>query len=388
MKKVLFAVLAIVFSISVFAQVTTVPAYIPNGYDGEITVIFNPNEGNQGMVGATACWAHTGLIIGSSTWQNTIGSWCNYPDKCKMTQNEDGNWVLKITPNIAEFYGCSNPDKVTGLCFVFNDGKNGGKEGKTTGWSDIFVKFIDPASSIQAKINTPSGHHLLDEAKTMTIECAASKDAELSLSINGTVVKTGNGTLLTYEHNFTDADTHLLFSATADGKTVTDEALVAIIQQGAQKARPSGIDMGIYYNKDDLTKVTLATYAASKTEPAKAVYVVGDFNNWTPSSESQLYQDGNYFWREITGLTPKKEHCFQYLVVRSDGKKVYISDLFSEKLLHPDDKYEPKTVNPSLKSYPAEADGSYVTVIQTGKEEFAWSDATKNFKRPHRNNLI
>ena len=57
-------------------------------------------------------------------------------------------------------------------------------------------------------------------------------------------------------------------------------------------------------------------------------------------------------------------------------------------MLHPDDKYEPKKKDPSLRTYPSGADGSFVTVIQTNKPEFEWSDATKNFVRPDKNNLV
>ncbi len=376
--------------LTAFAQVTTIPAFIPVNYAGEITVIFNPNEGNGGMKNATACYAHTGLIIGQSTWQNTIGSWLNYPDKCKMTKNADGNWELKITPNAKVFYGYSGTGNITGLCFVFNDGvaSPNTKEGKTATGQDIFIHFIEQSEGLVAKISSPAGHQLLNAAQTLNIECAASSAAELSLAIDGTVVKTGTGTTLSYSHNFSKADTRLTFTAKAGDKTAVDEKMVAIIQPNTNKTRPSGIDMGIYYDKADQTKVTLATYAASKTEPAKAVYVVGDFNDWTPSSASQLYKDGNYFWTEVTGLEPGKKYAFQYLVIRADGVKKYLSDLFSEELLHPDDKWEPKTVNPDLMDYPSEADGGYVTVIQTGKTEYPWSDATKNFRRPNKNNLI
>jgi glycosidase len=45
------------------------------------------------------------------------------------------------------------------------------------------------------------------------------------------------------------------------------------------------------------------------------------------------------------------------------------------------------TVDPTLMPYPQEADG-YATVIQTGKPAFQWSDATLNFKRPNKNNLV
>ena len=155
------------------------------------------------------------------------------------------------------------------------------------------------------------------------------------------------------------------------------------------KARPAGVDMGIYYDENDPTKVTLCTYAASKTQAAKHVLLLGDVTDWKLSNDYQLYKDGNYFWITLTGLEPKKEYRFQYVVVRADGVKVQMSDLYSEKVLHPDDAYEPSTIDPTLIGYPLKgADGGYVTVIQTGKEKYKWSDYTLNFKRPNKNNLV
>ena len=155
------------------------------------------------------------------------------------------------------------------------------------------------------------------------------------------------------------------------------------------KARPAGVDMGIYYDENNPTKVTLCTYAASKTQAAKHVLLLGDMTDWKLSNDYQLYKDGNYFWITLTGLEPKKEYRFQYVVVRADGVKVQMSDLYSEKVLHPDDAYEPSTVDPTLIGYPLKgADGGYVTVIQTGKEKYKWSDYTLNFKRPNKNNLV
>jgi len=154
------------------------------------------------------------------------------------------------------------------------------------------------------------------------------------------------------------------------------------------KSRPSGISNGIYYGADG-TSVTLCTYAASKSASAKRVFLIGDMNNWTLSKEYQMYKDGNYFWIELTGLEAGKEYRLQYAVERSDGKHVQISDVYSEKVIHPDDQYEPRTVDPSLISYPTgKADGGYVTVIQPGKPQFEWSAATLNFKRPNKDNLI
>ena len=155
-----------------------------------------------------------------------------------------------------------------------------------------------------------------------------------------------------------------------------------------EKARPAGVSNGIYYGADG-TSVTLCTYAASKTQPAKRVFLLGDMTDWQFKGEYQLYKDGNYFWITLTGLESGKEYRFQYAVERADGVRKLISDLYSEKVLHPDDQYEPKSKDPSLIDYPTGkgVDG-YVTVIQPGKPKFEWSDATLNFKRPNKNNLV
>ena len=155
-----------------------------------------------------------------------------------------------------------------------------------------------------------------------------------------------------------------------------------------ERTRPAGVTNGIYYGADG-TSVTLCTYAASKTQSAKRVFLLGDMTNWKLSADYQLFKDGNYFWITLTGLTPGQEYRFQYAVERADGLKKQISDLYSEKVLHPDDQYEPKKVDPNLLDYPAGkgADG-YVTVIQPGKPKFQWSDATLHFQRPNKNNLV
>lgn len=155
-----------------------------------------------------------------------------------------------------------------------------------------------------------------------------------------------------------------------------------------ERQRPAGVSNGIYYGADG-TSVTLCTYAASKTQSAKRVFLLGDMTDWKLSADYQLYKDGNYFWITLTGLTPGQEYRYQYAVERADGVKKQISDLYSEKVLHPDDQYEPKAVDPNLLAYPTGkgADG-YVTVIQPGKPKYQWSDATLNFQRPNKNNLV
>ena len=378
---------SLVFTTMVFAQVTTIPSIIQKGYDGEVTIIFNPNEGNKGMVGASKCFAHTGLITSASSndgdWKNVIDGWRGSSTKGQLTKDGD-KWKLVI-PNMYEFYGVNKSTEIKKLAFVFHDGPGGSKEGKTAENTDIFVELAEAGLAVSISTAMPEISKKGDE---VTLQCFATEAASLSLMLNGKEVLVQEGTELTYTHTF-DAEGDYIFSFTAtkgdEVKNITVQTCV--VSDPVKAARPLGIDMGIYYDEADPTKVTLATYAASKTAPAQHVFVVGDFNDWAISNKYQMKQDGNYFWLEIDGLTPLQEYAMQYVVVREDGVIKKISDLYSEKVLHKDDQWEPSKVNPDLMPYPAKGDG-YVTVIQTAKPKFQWSEATLNFKRPDKNNLV
>ena len=378
---------ALVLTSIVMAQVTTVPGIIQKGYDGEVTIIFNPNEGNKGMVGAAKCYAHTGLITSASSndgdWKNVVENWRANTSKTQLTKDGD-NWKLVI-PNIYTFYNCSKSTEIKKLAFVFHDGPNGSKEGKTSDGKDIMVDLVEAGLAVSITSAMPEISKQGDKVK---LQCIATESAQLSLMLNGKEVAAKEGTELEYEHTLSEVGDYIFtFSAKKDDEKKEVTIQTCVVDAPTKEVRPAGVVNGIYYDEKDPTKVTLCTYAASKTAPAQHVFVVGDFNDWAVSTAYQMKQDGNYFWLEITGLTPQQEYAFQYMVVRADGVVKKISDLYSEKVLHNDDQWEPKTVNPDLMDYPAQGDG-YVTVIQTDKPEFQWSDATLNFKRPKKNNLV
>lgn len=399
MKKLLLsALMCIFFGATLLAQVTTVPAIIQKGYKGEITIIYNPNGGNKGMVGATQCYAHTGISYNGKDWQQT-GEWRDMKPKYKMTKNADGNWELKITPDIYTYYGVAETTDITRICIVFNDGKIGGKdgtkEGKTASGGDFYIDLQEKGLAVVWDVNVPE---VTTQNEEITFMCHASEKATLTLSLNGQVIKSVADTIaMECSLQLVDIGNNTIeLKGEADGVTKTLTTTTYVAQSAVQAKRPDGIEMGIYYREDDPTQVTLCTFAAANKVkdkpsvliPAQHVYVVGDFNNWTISEQYQLKQDSAWFWITLNNLIPQREYAFQYIVVRADGRVVRISDLFSEKVLHPDDKYEPKTLNPQLKPYPIKADGSYVTVFQTNQERYQWSDATLNFKRPNKNNLI
>ena len=322
MKKLTLLLLS-VFALTAMAQVTTVPAIIQKGYDGEITIIFNPNEGNKGMAGATKCYAHTGLITSASSndgdWKNVVEGWRTNTSKTEMTK-DGNNWKLVI-PNIYTFYGVSNSTDIKKLAFVFHDGPSGSKEGKTAEGGDIFVNLADKGLAVS--INEFAEITSLNTKVTLTGNATVS--ASLTLKINGETVKTATGTQLTHDYTFAkQGNYNIEFTATSGSQTAKATAFTCVPNVPTKANRPAGIVNGIYYDKGNPTKVTLGTYAASKTEPAKNVFVVGDFNNWTISNDYQLKQanDSAYFWIELTGLTSGKEYAMHYVVVRADGKVV------------------------------------------------------------------
>ena len=381
--------LSLVFATIAMAQVTTVPGIIQKGYDGEITVIFNPNEGNKGMVGATQCYAHTGIITSASSndgdWKNVVEEWRKNTAKTQL-EKDGANWKLVI-PNVYEFYGCPKTTEIKKLAFVFHDGPSGSKEGKTAEGTDIFVELAEAGLAASIVGDIPE---IASLGSTITLNCYATMPATLTLKLNGQVVKTETGSEMAYTQTLDNQGNYNfeLTVATAD-ETATAIASTCVPNDPTKANRPAGIVNGIYYDKADDTKVTLCTYAGSKTEPAKHVFVVGDFNNWTISNDYQLKQanDSAYFWIELNGLTAQQEYAMQYVVVRADGVVKRISDLYSEKVLHKDDAWEPQDLDPDLMDYPLAGDG-YVTVIQPGKPAFQWSEATLNFKRPNKNNLV
>ena len=314
MRKLVLSILVMCVA-CVFAQVTPSPNPIPVGYTGEVTIVYDATKGSGGMIGATKCYAHTGLITADSKntgdWKNVIGSWRGTTQP-QLTALGNNKWQLVI-PNIYSFYGVPETTDIKALAFVFHDGPSGSKEGKAV-----------------------------------------------------------SGDILVYLGEETGGD---IWDAVADVAPITG-------------TRPSGVSNGIYYGADGRS-VTLCTYAASNSEPAKRVFLLGDMTDWKLDAAHQMKRDGNYFWITLTGLEPGKEYRFQYAVERADGVKKQICDIYSEKVIHSDDQWEPKQVDPTLIDYPTRgADGGYVTVIQPGKPNYQWSSATLNFQRPARENLI
>ena len=169
--------------------------------------------------------------------------------------------------------------EVTQLCFVFNDGPSGDKEGKANGNADIFVDLVDPGLAVIFEGSIPEIVQINDKIK---LHGVSTEVATLSLKINGTEVITVEGTTVDYEYTLPEVgDYTFVLTATKGEKVQTATAQTCVVSAPIKAARPEGIDMGIFYDENDHTKVTLSTYAASKTQAAKHVLLLGDMTDWT-----------------------------------------------------------------------------------------------------------
>lgn len=156
-------------------------------------------------------------------------------------------------------------------------------------------------------------------------------------------------------------------------KTVTSPAT------GGTDDLPSGTADGVtFYAGGDSAIFNL--YAPGK----KSVYLTGDFNNWSTSAAKMTSTtDGSRWWVKIGGLDPTKTYTYQYYI---DGS-LYVADPYSHMILDKNnDPSIPSSVYPDIPTFPANAKGSIVSVMQANPAPYTWKNTT--FTRPDPKNLV
>ncbi len=144
---------------------------------------------------------------------------------------------------------------------------------------------------------------------------------------------------------------------------------------------PAGMKDGINFNPSDDSKVTLVLFAPGK----EFVYLLGSFNNWEKDSNYLLKKDSakDRFWIEISGLTPRTNYTYQYLV---DGS-IRIADPYSTTILdETNDQFIEEVTYPNLPDYPTGKTSHAVTLLRTGEAEFNWQ--IDNFQGPKKTDLV
>lgn len=364
MTRIPFLILFFLFPLLLSAQVTTSPI-LPN-QDGVVTITYDATQGTAGLKDYTGdVYAHTGVITSlsssSSDWKYVLAPWTTNLPKAKMTRVSPNIYTLEITPDIKTFYGVPSGEAIQKMAFVFRSADRT-KEGKATGGKDILIEVFD--SQLNISITKPTDVSVIPKNSTMAFSSSTTVSANIQLLLNNSAITAVSGTQLDYSFSFSQpGDYWIKVVATNGTKNVADSVFVNVLEDVAIASLPAGAKKGISYLDSQTARLVL--WAPDKSY----VHVLGDFNQWLPSSAYRMKKDGDYFWIDLSNLTSGKEYPFQYLV---DGT-LKIADPYTEKILDPDhDKYITPQTYSGLTPYPTEKTEGIVSVLQTNQTPYQW----------------
>jgi 1,4-alpha-glucan branching enzyme len=349
-------------------------------YNDAITVVYDVTGTSLATLNEAFIWVWIpGRNIDAKYNVNPASNDVTKTNNAKFTKSTvDGKTLFTLTFTPSSFFdGDIGTDTQIGMLLKGNDWANG----QTT---DYIASFWD--GSFQVQLTSPLQRPLFVETgDEITIAAETPVAANFDLFINDVLIDEQNG-VATYSYVHTVQETTGGSTVTliaTDGANSSEKAFQYLISSPSPvAARPSGIIPGINY-PDDSTKVVLCLWAPGKT----SAYVLGDFTDWDVLPNYIMNRDGEYFWLEITGLTPFQQYAFQYLVEES----IFIADPYADMILDPDDQYIPDDVYPNLKSFPQKAlKGEWyfnrLSVLQTDQDNIFIGD--DGFVKPEKEKLV
>ncbi|CCG52206.1 Glycoside hydrolase precursor family 13 [Flavobacterium indicum GPTSA100-9 = DSM 17447] len=378
MKKI-YSLLLLLFYCSLTAQVSWQGGTTPEA-NQTATILFDKTGTGLASYSGTI-YAHTGVTLNGTPWQNVIGSWGNNTTQPALTLVSGNIYKLDLTPTILNYYGVSS-GTVSKINIVFRS--NTGAQQTT----DLELNV----GAYQATLTAPNENSttLLNSGQNLSIAANNTNgNANYNLFANGVSIHTYTGTSYSYTDSNITANKSYDLQITQGATTYSKKFSVIINPGTISQALPAGMEIGINYNTSDATKATLVLEAPGKD----FVYVAGTFNNWQPSSSYAMKKDptSGKFWLELTGLTSGTEYLYQYWVVdttpiANSPTIVKTADPCSTLVLSSfDDPYIPATSYPGLMPYPNGQDRE-VTVLQTGQTAYPW--VVTNFTKPSKDKLV
>ncbi|MEK7253233.1 MAG: alpha-amylase family glycosyl hydrolase, partial [Bacteroidota bacterium] len=387
MKFNLTLILSCLFAHLLSAQILWTDPVFPKP-SAPVTVFYDATQGTGGLANCNCdVYVHTGLITSASTspsdWKHVPTTWGVANTAWKMTPvaGQPNVFSYLISPSIKSFYNVTDLNEVIEqLAFVFRNA-DGSKEGKDVGGADIFYDVYPDNLPFSAFLLSPSVSSIFAQnGEVIEVKGVSSESATLTLKDNGNLLASTTGTTLNHDITVSGSGTHVVeFAADNGSQTLAQSFTYVVPLPTVTQALPAGADLGINYLSD--SEVLFALYAPQKQH----VFLVGDFNDWTPSTDYQLKRtpDGTTWWIEIGGLTPGEFYAFQYIV---DGE-IRIGDPYSELILDPfNDPFVPPLTFPNLPSYPTGKTNGNVSLIQPGTPEYNWQ--VLDFQRPAKEKLV
>jgi 1,4-alpha-glucan branching enzyme len=386
-----------------------------------ITITFNAST--TALAASTKVYLHAGVSLQHNqhyAFDKVTGNWGQDDGVGEMVLIAPSTWQIVI-PNAMTYFGVAASEDIFGLNFLFRN-------------ADGSIKDDNNASNYHNEIN-PGNYLVIASPSYSPFMPGTNEDFDFTTISNNTAdnwlleeLDVLTGTVMDTLSTQTGNDTfHLSLNlpntllhrykvkAYFGAELKTREFEVLAHNAVLELPRPAWSQPGINYHTGDATKATLVLHApvftrfykgnagppatpsgTNATAAKSVVYVVGDFNNWTPSEAYKLNRDrdgwdgtsdadgdgdkGDYWWIEINGLQPGQNYVFQYLM---DGA-LQLADPFATQICDPDDASIPSSVYPNLPAYPSQA-MDRAAVINTSQEVYNWSAPA--FVKPSTNNL-
>jgi len=399
MKKLLLTLSAIVLTLCLHAQLLTwTPSFPAEDNPAQNLVItVDANKGNRGLLNHTPTsdvYVHLGVITnlstGASDWKYVKfnQNFTQTNPALQATSIGGNKWTFTINGSLKSYFGVPAGESIRKIAVLFRSG-NGGKKQANADNSDMFIPVY--STDLAVRIVEPAMQPLfnpLPETQTIStgthaFKVAVNKAANVTLDAGNNSVQTQ---AVTDEHtftvNYTTAGLYTVNITANDGTqsaTATMQLTVGSVSSPTA-ALPAGLQDGINYEAGG-TAATLVLHAPGKN----IVTVIGDFNNWTASSNYIMNKtpDGKKFWLRVEGLTPGTEYGYQYHVDNS----LKIADPYAEKILDQhNDGFISNTTYPNLKPYPAGKTTGFVSVLQPAAPAYNWQ--VTNFTRPDKRGLV
>jgi 1,4-alpha-glucan branching enzyme len=394
MRKFLFFFFSITFfKCTSFGQLLSTSPNFPKD-NSALSITVDCTKGNQGLLNysnTSDVYVHIGVITNLSTgptdWEYSKFTWGTTDAAARATYLGANKYQYNIS-NIRSFFGVPAGESILRIAILFRNG-TGSQAQRNADASDMYIRVYDnaPASKFLLPPMEPK-YNPVPEPINITIpgqlaaKYISSEVGVLELFHNGAPhANVFDDTTLESNISITTSGNHQVVGRFTDGPTILSDTFNFFIAPPVNVAPlPPGVRDGLNYLPND-SSIILVLFAPGKTK----IGVIGDFNNWTQQSASQMNRtpDGKYFWLQVNGLTPGQEYAYQYVI----DDNIRVPDYYAEKILDPDnDPSIPAATYPNLKTYPTGKTTGLVSVLQTRAPKYVWRNAS--FNRPDKKNLM
>jgi 1,4-alpha-glucan branching enzyme len=392
MKKFVLLTAGLFFVLSIRAQLLSIAPSFPSD-TSSVSIVVDCTKGNQGLFNYADTgdvYVHIGVITNLSTsntdWRYVPFTWGTTNPAAHAISLGNNKYQYTIN-NIRAFFGVAPEETIFKVAILFRNG-NGSLAQRNSDGSDMFFTIYNSSLAgqfLQPPFQpsfTPTPEPIIKSVgDSLPVTFISNQSAALNLYFNGNLIQSvGDSDSLASTIHITSPGNQRIIAMADNGNTTVSDT-ISFFVGGATTIEPlpSGVSEGINYLPGD-TSAVLVLYAPQKNK----IIVVGDFNNWTQSPSYQMNEtpDSNYFWIQISGLTPQTEYAYQYVI----DDTIIVADYNTEKVL---DKNVDPTISsltyPDLKPFPAGANGTLAGIIETGKPQYNWQ--VTNFQRPPQSNL-